>query len=63
MGDGEKKAEKADPMLEMLQRIRSGNVNLKKVAPSTEKQSTSGGVMAEMAQMLVSEGTEHEYSG
>jgi hypothetical protein len=48
----EQKEEKADPMLEMMQRIRSGNVGLKKVAtpPPVKK---GGGVMAEMAQLLV----------
>lgn len=50
----EKKEEKADPMLEMMQRIRSGNVNLKKVAPVTEPDTKGGGVMAEMAKLLVS---------
>ncbi len=52
-GGGEK-VEKADPMLDMMQRIRSGNVSLKKVAPPTEKQDSTGGVMAEMAKLLVS---------
>lgn len=50
----EKKEEKADPMLEMMQRIRSGNVALKKVAPPTQKSDKGGGVMAEMAKLLVS---------
>ena len=52
---GEKTAEKADPMIEMMQRIRSGNVNLKKVAPSSDKPK-DGNVMAEMAKLLVSGG-------
>lgn len=51
--DEEKKEEKADPMLDMMQRIRSGNVNLKKVAPTKETTETGGGVMAEMAKLLV----------
>ena len=50
----EQKEEKADPMLEMMQRIRSGNVNLKKVAPPPQPAKKGGGVMAEMAQLLVS---------
>ena len=50
----EKKEEKADPMLEMMQRIRTGNVNLKKVAPPTQQANKGGGVMAEMAKLLVS---------
>ena len=49
----EKKEEKADPMLEMMQRIRSGNVALKKAPPPAQK-SKPGGVMAEMATLLVS---------
>lgn len=49
----EKKEEKADPMLEMMQRIRSGNVNLKKVASTPPPPKKGGGVMAEMAQLLV----------
>ena len=53
----EKKPEKADPMLDMMARIRSGNVQLKKVQgePASKPQkSGSGGVMSEMAKLLVS---------
>ena len=41
-------------MLEMMQRIRSGNVGLKKVAPPPSQTDSGGGVMAEMAKLLVS---------
>ena len=55
----EKKAEKADPMLDMMERIRSGNVQLKKVQgnplPKPQKEG-SGDVMSEMAKLLVSVG-------
>ena len=51
--DEEKKEEKKDPMVEMMQRIRSGNVALKKVAPPPEPANNKGGVMAEMAKLLV----------
>lgn len=53
----EEKQEKEDPMAEMLSRIRSGNVNLKKVgsaSPRPEKKAGKGNVMAEMAMLLVS---------
>ena len=53
--DTDKKPDKPDPMVEMMQRIRSGNVALKKVAPVQEKMSSKGGVMAEMAKLLVSQ--------
>ena len=56
VGEEDKKEEKADPMLEMMQRIRSGNVNLKKAPPPAQK-SKPGGVMAEMATLLVSRTT------
>ena len=53
----EKKAEKADPMLDMMERIRTGNVQLKKVQgnplPTPQKEGT-GDVMSEMAKLLVS---------
>ena len=53
----DKKIEKADPMLDMMERIRSGNVQLKKVqgnpAPKPQKEGT-GDVMSEMAKLLVS---------
>ena len=52
---GEKKSEAPDPMVEMMQRIRSGNVALKKVAPVQEKSDSKGGIMAEMAKLLVSQ--------
>ncbi len=52
--EGEEKEEKTDPMLEMMQRIRSGNVGLKKVAPPSDPVN-KGGVMAEMAKLLVSD--------
>ena len=52
--DGGEKKEKADPMMEMLQRIRSGNVALKKVSPTPERANKGGGVMAEMAKLLAS---------
>ncbi len=53
----ESKVEKADPMADMLSRIRSGNVHLKKVgqggaSPRAERK--PGNVMAEMAKLLVS---------
>lgn len=51
--EDEVKEEKKDPMVEMMQRIRSGNVGLKKVAPASEP-ANKGGVMAEMAMLLVS---------
>ena len=53
----EEKQEKADPMSEMLSRIRGGNVNLKKVgsvSPRPEKKAGKGNVMSEMAMLLVS---------
>lgn len=53
----EKQPEKADPMLNMMERIRSGNVQLKRVqnnpAPKSQK-AGSGDVMSEMAKLLVS---------
>ena len=53
----EKKPEKANPMLDMMERIRSGNVQLKKVQGdpvSKPAKSGSGDVMSEMAKLLVS---------
>lgn len=44
-------------MGEMLSRIRSGNVNLKKAdnsSPRLEKKADKGNVMSEMAMLLVS---------
>ncbi len=49
--------EKADPMADMLSRIRSGNVHLKKVregGASPRADRKPGNVMAEMAKLLVS---------
>ena len=49
---------KLDPMMDMMERIRSGNVQLKKVqenpSPKLQKSGT-GDVMSEMAKLLVSE--------
>ena len=52
----EKKVEKADPMLDMMERIRSGNVQLKKTQgnpPSKPQKEGTGNVMSEMAKLLV----------
>ena len=38
-----------------MERIRSGNVGLKKVAPTKDPVNKGGGVMAEMAKLLVSD--------
>ena len=54
----EKKPEKADPMMDMMERIRSGNVQLKKTQenpPPKPQKSGTGDVMSEMAKLLVSE--------
>lgn len=54
----EKKPDKADPMLDMMERIRSGNVQLKKVQGNPPPKPAGGGsgdVMSEMAKLLVSE--------
>ena len=53
----EKKPEKADPMVDMMERIRTGNVQLKRVQGdpvAKQPKSGSGDVMSEMAKLLVS---------
>ena len=55
----EKKPDKPDAMLDMMERIRSGNVQLKKVQDNPAPKPSGGGsgdVMSEMAKLLVSEG-------
>ncbi len=55
MSAGEK-AEKTDPMADMLSRIRAGNVTLKKVDSASPKATNKpGNVMTEMAKLLVSD--------
>lgn len=54
----EKKPDKPDPMLDMMERIRSGNVQLKKVQENPAPKPSGGGsgdVMSEMAKLLVRE--------
>ena len=46
--------EKHDPMQVMMERIRSGNVQVKKVQSSPAPKGGSGDVMSEMAKLLVS---------
>ena len=53
----EKQPDKPDAMLDMMERIRTGNVQLKKVQGSPAPKPSgggSGGVMSEMAKLLVS---------
>lgn len=53
----EKKPDKPDSMQDMMERIRSGNVQLKKVQGNPAPKPSGGGsgdVMSEMAKLLVS---------
>ena len=53
----EKQPDKPDAMLDMMERIRTGNVQLKKVQGSPAPKPSGGGsgdVMSEMAKLLVS---------
>ena len=54
----DKKADKPDAMVDMMERIRSGNVQLKKVQENPPPKPSGGGtgdVMSEMAKLLVSD--------